>query len=141
VADCVVDTNVALKWVLHEPDSAAAGRVTSDVATAGGVLFFLDLALVEAVNVIWLQFHRRLCTEARARTSLADLHLLPVKIIDVRPHLDDAFDLALRFDIAVYDACFVAAVTRLGCPGVTADVPLVRKVSSTIPSIKLLKNW
>jgi predicted nucleic acid-binding protein len=141
MADCVVDTSVALKWALQESDSPAALQVVADVRAAGGTLHFLDIARVEAFNVIWVQYHRRLCTEPEVRAMLDDIRLAPVLVMDSAPLLNDAFDLALQFDIAVYDACFVAAVNKLGCLGVTADVPLVRKVSTTIPSVKLLKNW
>lgn len=139
--DCVVDTNVALKWVLNEPDSILAGQVAKDIAATGGALFLLDIARVEAVNVIWLQHHRRLLSEARSRAALADLWQVPITIVGTEPILAAAFDLAIQFDISVYDACFVAAVQQIGCLGVTADVPLVRKVGATFPTIKLLKNW
>jgi predicted nucleic acid-binding protein len=141
MGDCVVDTSVALKWVLKEPDSADAARVMNDVTAAGGTLHLLDIASVEAVNVIWLQVHRRLYPEAQARITLADFRRAPVQPVVSDPLLNDAFDLALQFDLAVYDACFVAAVKQLGCLGVTADVPLVNKVGAAFPAIKLLKNW
>ena len=88
-----------------------------------------------------MQYHRRLCTEPEVRVMLDDIRLAPVSIMDSTPLLNDAFDLALQHDIAVYDACFVAAVTHAGCLGVTADVALLRKIGVTFPSIKLLKNW
>jgi predicted nucleic acid-binding protein len=138
--DCVVDANIAVKWVLQEPDSAKAIQVGVDVQSAGGLLHFLDMARIEAVNVIWLQVHRRLTTVQRARVALDELRRAPVQLMAAEPLLNDAFDLALQFDIAVYDACFVAAVQKLGCRGVTADVPLVRKVGSAFPSIILLKD-
>lgn len=141
MADCVVDTSVALKLVLNEPDSPDAVRVANDIAATGGRFFLIDIARIEAINVIWLQHHRRLLSEARARAALTDLRQLPLVIVDTEPLLADAFDLALQFDIAVYDACFVAAVKQLGCPGVTADVPLVRNMGAAYPTIKLLKDW
>jgi predicted nucleic acid-binding protein len=141
MADCVVDTNVALKWVLNEPDSTDAVRVANDIAATRGRLLLVDIARVEAVNVIWLQYHRGLLSEARARAALADLQQIPIVIVETEPLLGDAFDLALQFDIAVYDACFVAAVKQMGCLGVTADGPLIQKVGAAFPTIKLLKNW
>lgn len=141
MADCVVDTNVAVKWVLSEPDSADAVRVMSDTVTSGGTLHLLDFALAEAANVIWVYKHRGKHSTADAIRLLAALRKSPVSLLPALPLLDDAFDLALQFDIAVYDAFFVAAVNQMGCLGVTADVPLVNKVGTAFPSIKLLKNW
>jgi predicted nucleic acid-binding protein len=141
MADCIVDTSVALKWVLVEADSALAEQVANDVLLSGGTLHVLDLARIEALNAIWLKFHRRLAPEAIVRTAVAKFYQSPVQILDSTPLLNSAFDLAIQFDIAVYDACFVAAVKQLGCLGVTADAPLVRKVSVAFPTIKLLKDW
>ena len=139
MADCIVDTSVVLKWAIQEHDSPAALQVIADVHAAGGALHFLDIARIEALNAIWVQYHRRLCTEPEVRVMLDDIRMAPVVIVDSTPLLNSAFDLALQHDIAVYDAGFVAAVTQLGCLGVTADAPL--KVGAAFPTIKLLKNW
>jgi len=141
MADCIVDTNVAVKWVLVEPDSAQADQVMQDVLASGGKLYCLDIALVEAANVIWVYVHRGKQTAAEARRDYAALRKCPLAILAATSLLDDAFDLAVQFDIAVYDACFVAAVKQFGCAGVTADVPLVKKVGAAFPSIKLVKDW
>lgn len=97
--------------------------------------------MIESLNGIWKQYHRGLLTEAKARQAQAELKKAPVVLVDASPLLNDAFDIALKYDVVVYDACFVAAVQRLGCRGVTADVPLVQKVGAAFPSIILLKDW
>ncbi len=141
MVDCIVDTSVVLKWAIQEPDSPAALQVIDDVHAAGGALHFLDIARIEAFNAIWVQYHRRLCTEPEVRVMLDDIRLAPVVIVDSTSLLNDALDLALQHDIAVYDACSVAAVKQLGCLGVTADAPLVKKIVAAFPTIKLLKDW
>jgi predicted nucleic acid-binding protein len=141
MADCIVDTSVAVKWVMTEPDSADAMRVMGDVIASGSTLHLLDIALVEAANVIWVHAHRGKHSAQDATRILQAFRQCPPRIHPAVPFLDDAFDLALQYDIAVYDACFVAAVQRMGCLGVTADHPLIRKVGAAFPAIKLLKNW
>lgn len=141
MSDCVVDTSVAVKWVLPEPDSAQAARVVVDVTRAGSRLRMFDLATVEAANVLWVRVHRRLITPAQATTALQLLQQSPVQVESAVPLLSSAFALAVQFDIAVYDALFVATVQHLGCDGVTADGPLVQAVGAAFPSIKLLRNW
>ena len=141
MADCVVDTSVAVKWVLAEPDSADAIRIMNEVVTGGGTLHLLDIALVEAANAIWVRAHRGKHSAADAIRILATLRKCPTSVYSSAPILDNAMAVALQFDIAVYDACFVATVNQLGCPGVTADAPLMRKLGGAFPSIKLLKDW
>jgi predicted nucleic acid-binding protein len=55
--------------------------------------------------------------------------------------LPPAFAIATQFDVAVYDALFVAAARDLGIGGVTADEPLMRAVGATYPELRLLRNW
>jgi len=139
--DWLVDTNVMVKWVLSEPDSAQALKLVSDTASAGGKLLVLDLAIVEAANVIWTRLHRKLLTFAEGKQALALLQKASVQIVPGLAALSNAFDIAARYDVAVYDALFVAMVKDLGVGGVTADEPLVRVVGAAYPQIKLLRSW
>jgi predicted nucleic acid-binding protein len=141
MADCVVDSSVAVKWGVVEADTVKANRVVIDVTAAGGRLYLLDLGLVETANALWVYCKRGFITEAEAHQALANVQKIPAGIFTARPLLPAAFDLAIRYRIAVYDALFVAAVDSLKCDGVTADVPLVTAVGTAFPSIKLLKNW
>ena len=139
--DCVVDTSIAVKWILKESDSVAALSVMNEVLSQGGSLHYLDIAAIEAANVFWVNHHRKKISDSEARRLLKAFGTLPLSLLAALPLLDDAFDIALQYRVAVYDACFVAAVQKLGCRGVTADVPLVQKVGAAFPSIVLLQDW
>ncbi len=141
MSDWVVDTNVLVKWVLPEMDSALALQVAADTAAAGGTLFALDLAMIEASNVIWTKLHRKVVTLPEARQALTLLQNVSVQTASALPLLAKSFEVAAQFDIAVYDALFVVSVRERGIGGVTADEPLVRAVSAAYPEIKLLRNW
>ncbi|MHB1423865.1 MAG: type II toxin-antitoxin system VapC family toxin [Gemmataceae bacterium] len=141
MSDWSVDSSVVVKWVLAETDSAQALRVVADTLANGGHLFVLDLALVEVTNAIWTRYHRHLLSLAEARQALALLQQAPVQTVAAVPLLNAAFDIAAQFDMAVYDALFVAAARHLGVGGVTADEPLVRAVGNASSEIKLLRNW
>lgn len=135
--DWVVDSSVVAKWVLAESDSAHALRVVTDAAARGEQLHVIDFAMIEVANVIWTRHHRGLLTLTESQQAMTLLRRAAVSVRPSLPLLDSAFDISLRFDIAVYDALFVAAARGQRCHGVTADEPLVRAV----PEIKLLKNW
>lgn len=141
MSDWAVDSSVMAKWVLAEPDSADALRVVADTATGGGRLFVLDLAMTEVTNVLWTRHHRKLLTLAETQQSFSLLQQANVEITPALPLLTTALDIAVQFDVAVYDALFVAAARHLGIGGVTADEPLVRAVGATYPEMKLLRNW
>jgi len=139
--DWAVDSNVAAKWVLAEPDSAQALRVAAETASGGGRLFVLDFAIVEVTNVIWTRCHRHLLTLAEARQALSLLERANVQIVSGLPLTSAAFEISVQFDVAVYDALFVAMTRQLNVGGVTADEPLVQAVGAAYPEIKLLKDW
>jgi predicted nucleic acid-binding protein len=141
MSDCVVDSSVAVKLALAEPDSAKAHQVAAEVTAAGGRLYLLDLALAEIANAIRTCHHRGLISVSEAKAKFTGIRNTQAVILPALPLLPHAFDLSLRFGIAVYDALCVAAVDSLKCDGVTADVPLVTAVGTAFPSIKLLKNW
>ncbi len=55
--------------------------------------------------------------------------------------LDQAFEIAVKYDRAVYDALFVALAQDLGVKGVTADEPLFNTTHVDFPQIVLLRDW
>ena len=55
--------------------------------------------------------------------------------------LDLAFEIAVKYDRAVYDALFVALVQKMGVKGVTADEPLFNMTHADFPQIVLLRDW
>jgi predicted nucleic acid-binding protein len=141
MSDTVVDSSVAAKWVLPEPDSTQAHRVISDVAVAGHRLIILDIAESEIANAIWKRLHRGLASLAEASQFLDELLRSPVTVEPSHRLLRSAFEIAAKYDRSIYDALFVALVQDLDLRGVTADEPLYNSVHSDFPRIVLLRDW
>jgi predicted nucleic acid-binding protein len=141
ISDTVVDSCVAAKWVVSEPDTAKALQVLTDVKGAGARLIVLDLAFPEVTNVIWKQYRQGLHTLDQARVRFDDLQKLSVHVEPVRPLLKAALEIAAQYSRSAYDAAFVALARHLGLKGVTADQPLYSAVRVTFPEIVLLRNW
>lgn len=140
MSDTVVDSSVVAKWVLPEPDSAQAHRVVT-AAAAGSKLIVVDLVFPEVANAIWKRRRQGMITPDEARQALDALLRAPLQVEPVAPLLARAFEIASRYDRAVYDALFVALAERRGVRGVTADEPLHRVVHNDFPSIVLLRDW
>ena len=141
MSDIVVDSSVVAKWVVPEPDSPHAHRVVTDTQAAGGRLIVLDLVFPEVVNVIWKKHRQKLVTFEKAKGFLADLMQFPVQAEPAARLLDRAFEIAVKYDRAVYDALFVALAHDLGIKGVTADEPLYNTTHADFPQIVLLRDW
>ena len=141
MTDWLIDSSVVAKWLLTEADSPVALRAASEIQHAGGRLIVLDYALAEVANVLRTQLMRKVIDEPTARALFAAMQQLPVVIESSPQHLNDAFDLALIHNVAVYDALFLAGTVRLRCSGLTADESLYRSVATQLPAVKLLRNW
>jgi predicted nucleic acid-binding protein len=139
--DVVVDSSVVAKWVLPEADSPHALRLTTEVPTAGGRLIVLDLVFAEVVNAVWKNHRLKTITLAEARKALAMLQSISFHVEPAARVLDKAFDIAVKYDRAVYDALFVALAQKLNIRGVTADEPLYNTTHADFPNIVLLRNW
>jgi predicted nucleic acid-binding protein len=137
----IVDSSVIAKWVLPEADSAQALLLTTEVPAAGGKIIILDLALPEVGNAIWKSHRQRTITLTEAKRALAALHGIPFQIEPASRLIDQAFDIAVKYDRAMYDALFVALACDVGGKGVTADEPLYNVTHADYPQIVLLRDW
>lgn len=113
----VVDASVAVKWFLPETHAEAARRVL------GGrrQLLAPDLIWAEIGNVLWKKCRRVEVAGDEARRILDDFRQFPIRITSAKPLLDPAWDIAVRFDLSVYDSLYVALAVSRDCPLITAD--------------------
>lgn len=141
MSDVIVDSSVVAKWILPEADSHLAVRLRTETIAAGDRLIVLDLILPEVGNAVWKNHRQKLITLPEARNGLADLKTTPLQMESAARLLDKAFEIAVKYDRAVYDALFVALVQDFGIRGVTADEPLYNATHADFPQIVLLRDW
>ncbi len=140
MSDIVVDSSVVAKWVLPEADSAKAQHLITQAGTTDGRLIVLDLVFPEVANAIWKRQRQRLITSREAADFLGALSKCPVQVEPAIRLLDSAFEIAVKYDRAIYDALFVALAKDLGLQGVTADEPLFNSTHADFPQIMLLRD-
>ena len=140
MSDLVIDSSVVAKWILPESDSAKAQQLLTQATTTGDQLVVLDLVFPEVANAIWKRQRQRLITPKEAVEFLTALSALPVHVVAAATLLASAFDIAVKYDRAVYDALFVALAKERGVRGFTADEPLFNAVHGDFPNIELLRN-
>jgi predicted nucleic acid-binding protein len=141
MSNLLVDSSVIAKWILPEIDSPLAFQVFSDVHARGEECVALDLAIIEVANAIWVQFRRGATTIDGSLAYRNQLLRLVVQWVPANALVTRAFEVALQYRIAIYDALCVAAVNQLGLPGVTADERLHSAVQADFPTICLLRDW
>ena len=137
----VVDSSVAIKWVVEEPYSAHARRVL-DAYEAGALLLLVpDLFYAEVGNIVWKKQRFQGLATKDADEILAAFRLVSFVAFPSADLLDDAYRLAVKHGRTVYDALYLALSLRESCPWVTADERVVNALASTYRGIVWVAAW
>ena len=119
----IVDSSVAAKWWLREPDRDSA------YAMQGMRLEAPDLLHLEVMNALRHNSRAGLFAASAVQPALAQLAALNIRLHPFRNFLRAALDLALRLDHPVPDCIFVAVAQATGLPLVTTYTRLKRKAA------------
>jgi predicted nucleic acid-binding protein len=131
----VVDASVAAKWVLPEPESAAAELLRS----AESEIIAPHLIIAEIGNAVWKRARRGELTITKGIEALD----AAVRMIDRLHPLDElsarATEIAVKFDHPIYDCFYLALAERERCALATADARLARLAAATktVPTTRL----
>lgn len=131
----VLDSCVALKWVLPEADSPKAIQLCSEFQRQAHELIAPDVFAVECAHSIARSERRGLFRPPEGSKRLADvLRSLP-QLYPTLPLLSRGFAIASAAQIGVYDCLYVALAEQENCELVTADERLVRVLQPQFPFI------
>ena len=123
----ILDSNVLIKLIVNEPNSEKARRRIREVIEENFSLYTIDIALAESLNALWkhVKLHRDL-QKREAESAAKDLKELydSLNVITTRELLDEAVEIALTWDITVYDSLYVTAAKKLRATLYTADQKL-----------------
>jgi predicted nucleic acid-binding protein len=129
----VLDSSVALKWFLAEPDSDKALRLRDDARAGVHELLAPDFFPVEVTHAITRAERQGRITPAEGTSFVADLLAELPALHPSVPLLPRAYVLSSLSRHGVYDCMYVALAEREGCELVTADDKLVKNLSAQFP--------
>ena len=122
----VIDTSVAIKWIVDEDGSDAA------LALGGADMIAPALLRTEAGNVLRTMYARKDVSAEQALDLFAFLQTAPVVIVDHDEDLERrALELALALRNPIYDCVYLALAERTGRRLVTADRRFLRSLTGT----------
>jgi predicted nucleic acid-binding protein len=126
---------------MNEPGSKEARATVASVLKKGYILYTVDLALTEGLNVIWK--HMNILKDLKreeANPAAEDLTRIydGLNIIAAREITAEAMHVALTQNITVYDALYIAAAQKMNGTLYTADQKL-HEAANGIINTKLLK--
>lgn len=139
--DVVIDSSVAIKWIVPQAYSQKAGEVLADYEAGGLRLLAPDLLNAEVGNILW-KYHRfQGLAKSDLHEALEVFKGLNWTITSSTLLLDDAVNLAIDYGRTVYDSLFISLALREDCQLITADERLVNAVSQKLPQVVLLSSW
>jgi predicted nucleic acid-binding protein len=126
----VVDTSVAFKWAVTEPDSDKAIRLREDYRNGHHDLIAPDLFPTEIANALLIAERRGRIAPGTFPGLLADVLKTCPQLHDAGPLLSRVVAIVSAARVSVYDALYVALAEREACELLTADDRLARSLPS-----------
>jgi predicted nucleic acid-binding protein len=131
----VLDSSVALKWVLPEADSAKAIRLRDEYQRGIHELLAPDLFTPEIANGLASAERQGRIKTGESAIFLLDILRAAPAIHPTPPLLIRAMALAIATRRAVYDCTYLALAEAQGCELVTADDQFARGLRPSFPFI------
>lgn len=119
----VIDSSIALQWVLVEAGTEAArDYVLADGATSP------DILLVETANVLAKKVRASEISAGYAVEALAAVRAA-VQLVSSEPLIERALELSIALSHPVYDCVFLACAEDVAGKLVTRDAPFAKRVA------------
>jgi predicted nucleic acid-binding protein len=136
----VIDSSVAVKWVLAEKEDAKARKLRDEYRNAIHELFAPDVFTTELAHALTRAERQKRITPGEALVLWTDVMTAAPTLIRAVPLTPRALEISSQMHIGVYDCLYVALAEREQCEFITADDRLVRNLHSTFPLINSLST-
>ena len=136
----VLDSSVALKWVLPEADSLKAIRLRDEYKNGIHQLIAPDIFTPEIANGLASAERQGRIKTGESTIFLHDIVRAAPALHPTPPLLLRAMALAIATRRAVYDCIYLALAESEQCELVTADDAFARRVRSSYPFVVSLKD-
>lgn len=134
-----MDCSVAAKWVLPEPGRDSALQLLEQYELGEVSLIAPDLLLAEFASLLAKRSRRKEISADQAGQAFELIGKCAPRLLDMRSRLPHALDLALRYQLSLWDCVYLSLAIERDCPLVTADRRLVRGAIARHPSLRLLQ--
>jgi predicted nucleic acid-binding protein len=136
----VLDSNVALKWVLPEINAAKAIRIRDEFRLGTHELLAPDVFTAEIGHALTRAERRGLIQPVDGAMKLSDILASLPDLYPSLPILTRAYQISSQARHGFYDCLYVALAEREGCELLTADDRLIRSLQPAFPFITALSS-
>jgi len=130
VKEFILDASFALHWCFEDEATAASESILTILQNQEGTAWVPAIWLHELLNGLGKGVTRGRVERQRAFLLWREIRALPIRILDV-PVDEELLGLALRHDLAVYDASYLSLAVARGLPIATGDAKL-RKAAESV---------
>lgn len=125
----IIDASTTLKWIFDDEDSVdMARKLLLDYLSGKIVLIAPSLWLIEVANAVKSAVLSGRITSQKGSILLNLLLQAKPKIISLDGYVKDAFKLACKYKISVYDSLYVTVALENKIQFITADKKLYVKL-------------
>lgn len=124
----VLDSSVAVKWVLPEVDSDKALAFLDDISNAIHEIIAPDVFASEVAHALTKAERRGIIPVGDAATHIVDILRDGPAFQSFLPLLPRAVEISSATRIAITDCIFVALAEREGCEYLTADERVIKNL-------------
>lgn len=140
----VVDTSLAIKWVLNEPDSDKALALLNQWNANGVVMIAPSLLSFEAANAFYKNFRKGKITLIQAQRAIEAVLAIGIVLeFPEKPTLHlKALELTERYKLpAAYDAHYLALAERENCELWTANMRFWNAIKHQVSCVHMVGDY
>lgn len=118
----VLDASAWLRLFLNDgPAVPGLEKAAQDVEIGSASFIAPELIVVEAGHALVRKVRRKQIRAADWPALWQDMRRVPIDLLSADAHIDDALALAVRHNLSVYDAIYLAIAVHMGAKLFTAD--------------------
>ena len=125
-AEVVVDASVIVKWFVEEEGSDKSLKLRDQYIEGRVGIIAPELVIFEALNAL---YYKKLFSEDELKEISEALEAYSLTLYPLRgEYADKAVEIALKNDVTIYDASYIALAVIKDAHMYTADKKLIRKL-------------
>ena len=138
----IVDASTTLKWIFNDEEGVGVAReLLSDYLSEKIVLIAPSLWLIEVANAVKSAVLSGRIASKKGELLLSLLLQAKPKIIPLDGYVENAFKLACKYKISVYDGLYLTIALENKIPFVTADKKLFEAVKGLKEKVAHLNDF
>jgi len=127
----IIDASVLIKFFVPEVLSAKAEQLLARVEEGSVKLFAPDLIYAEAGNTLWKKHRLKELTQSEVGKIIDLINSIPLKVEASKTLLPLAIDIAIAYEVTVYDALYLSMAKVYETQMMTADRKLFDLTAKT----------